>query len=271
MVIQCGLNGLRQGDGDFKFNQRNQDLCSRHWGSDMTIPVFSAWDCLPHVAEDDQWATGCPVSILNEASGLGWTERQTYSKWKTGRLWCCFLGWDIGYPRSMDWLGICFFIQRGEEVTWNFDNLVGIYLAVWRRLLYCIMSPEGRACPGHRVAVGSRIHGVLGRSSEQPVLWKVLGASHIGKKSAQSETGHPHPSCSQQIKVCFTVPTLGCSEPTRWAISHLTVATGISWQRAQVPVIHEQELTHRTHLYTVDETLEWLNCSNFFFFLMYLF
>ena len=141
----------------------------------------------------------------------------------------------------------------------------------WRRLLCSIMSPEGRACPGHRVVVCSRIYGVLGRSSEQPVLWKVLGASHVGKKSAQSETGHPHPSCSQQIKVYFTVPTLGCSEPTRWTISHLTVATGISWQRAQVLVIHEQEITHRTHLYTVDETLESLNCSNFFFFLMYLF
>lgn len=92
----------------------------------------------------------------------------------------------------------------------------------------------------------------------------------LGKKSAQSETGHPHPSCSQQIKVCFTVPTPGCSEPTRWTIFHLTVASGISWQRAQVLVTHEQEITHRTHLYTVDETLESLSCSNFFFF-MYLF
>lgn len=270
MGIQCGLNGLRQGDRDFKFNQKNQDLYSRHWASDMTLPVCSIWDCLSHVAEDDQWATGFPVSILNEASGLGWTERKTYFKRKIER-WCCFLAWDIGYPRPMNWLGICFFIQRGEKVTWNFDDLVGIYLAAWRRLLYSIISPEGHACPGHRVVVCSRIYGVLGRSSEQPVLWKVLGASqHIGKKSAQSETGHPHPSCSQQIKVCFTVPTPGCSEPTRWTIFHITVATGISWQRAQVLVTHEQEITHRTHLYTVDETLESLNCSNFFFF-MYLF
>lgn len=97
-----------------------------------------------------------------------------------------------------------------------------------------------RACmSGHRVAVCSRIHGVLGRSSEQPVLWKVLGTSHIGKKSAQSEIGHPHPSCSQQVKVCFTVPTLGCSEPTRWAIPFnsghryfLAESSGPSYTRA---------------------------------------
>lgn len=208
--------------------------------------------------------------LMRQVAWGGQKERHI-SNGKQEEVWCCFLGWDIGYPRSIDWLGICFFIQQGREVTWNFDDLVGICLAVWRRSLYSIMSPEGHACPGHRVVVGSRIHGVLGRSSEQPVLWKVLGASHFGKKSAQSETGHPHPSCNQQIKVCVTVPTLGCSEPTRWAISHLTVATGISWQRAQVPVIHEQELTHRTHLYTVDETLESLNCSNFFFSFMYLF
>ena len=104
----------------------------------MTIPVCSAWDRLPHVAEDDPWAAGCPVSILNEASGLGWTERKTYFKWKIERWWCCSLGWDIGYPRPMDWRGICFFIQRGGKVTWNFDDLVGIRTSLVAQMVYCL-------------------------------------------------------------------------------------------------------------------------------------
>lgn len=73
-------------------------------------------------------------------------------------------------------------------------------------------------------------------------------------------TGHPNPTSSQQIKVHFTAATSGqkctvcCSEPAepraRWAISCLTVATDISWQKAPVRVIHEREIIHRTHLYT---------------------
>ena len=108
----------------------------------MTIPVCSAWDRLPHVAEDDPWAAGCPVSILNEASGLGWTERKTYFKWKIERWWCCSLGWDIGYPRPMDWRGICFFIQRGGKVTWNFDDLVGIRTSLVAQMVYCLSTMQ---------------------------------------------------------------------------------------------------------------------------------
>lgn len=44
------------------------------------------------------------------------------------------------------------------------------------------------------------------------------------------------------------------------------VATDISWQSAQVRVIYEHEIRHRTHLYTSQRTLKFLNCSNLSFF-----
>lgn len=171
MGIQCGLNGLRQGDRDFKFNQRIRTctvgierqiwlyLCAQF------ETVFLMWQ------KDDQWATGFPVSIPNEASGLGWTERKTYFKRKIER-WCCFLAWDIGYPRPMRWLGICFYSARWKsslKLWWFGWDIPGCLEET--ALLYHI---SRRACmSGHRVVVCSRIYGVLGRSSEQPVLWKV--------------------------------------------------------------------------------------------------
>lgn len=36
-----------------------------------------------------------------------------------------FLGWDISYSRSMDWLRTGFCMQQDGKVAWNLDNLVG--------------------------------------------------------------------------------------------------------------------------------------------------